>query len=118
VQALAWLVAAAILGLNVALVYQQIGEWMEGSGTWGTVVAVGVSPVALALVGLLGWMTFRPEKMAERAVEVSADEVAAVAARSNAASGGSAWPWTPDPAIRPCSPRPSPWPAPTGPSWC
>jgi manganese transport protein len=80
VQILAWLVAAIIISLNVLLVYEEIGGWMQGAGKWGPLVAAAVVPPALGLVGLLGWMIFGREKTAARAVEVSADEVVAAAA--------------------------------------
>ena len=79
VQILAWLVTAIILGLNVVLVYQQIGEWIQSAGAWGPLVAVGIVPIVLGLLGLLVWMILRREKRAERAVEVSAEKVAAAA---------------------------------------
>ena len=41
---------------------------------------VVVVPISLGLLGLLAWMTFRREKPAAKAPEVSADEVVAKAA--------------------------------------
>jgi len=81
VQALAWTVAGIITALNAKLVYEQIGEWIEAAGSRGWLVAAGVIPAALGLAGLLAWLVFRPERAAEGAAAVSADEVAAAAGR-------------------------------------
>ncbi len=80
VQALAWITTAVIVALNVKLVYEQISEWLAAAGDWRWLVIVIAVPLAVGLVGLLGWMTFRREKPAAKAPEVSADEVAAKAA--------------------------------------
>jgi manganese transport protein len=80
VQVLAWLVTVVIAGLNAALVYQQIGEWMEDAGRWGWMVGAVSAPVAVGLSGLLVWMVFRRETGARETPPVSADQVVAAAA--------------------------------------
>lgn len=80
VQGLAWITTAVIVLLNVWLVYEQIAEWIEAAGNWKWLVYVLVIPLSLGLLSLLAWMTFRREKPAAKAPEVSADEVVAKAA--------------------------------------
>jgi manganese transport protein len=80
VKTLAWTIAAVIISLNAALVYQEIGSWIEAAGSWGPVVAAGVVPAASALAGLLAWMIFRREKAAPAGPAVSAIEVVSAAA--------------------------------------
>ena len=69
VQALAWAVAAIIVGLNAKLVLDQVGEWVAAAGETG--VRFGSIPaswaVGLPLYGLagavgilLGWVTLKP----------------------------------------------------------
>ncbi len=94
-QALAWTVTIVIMLLNGKLVYEQVNDWMVAAEAWGWLVGVLCIPVALALMGLLLWMVFRREKPGREEPGVSADEVAAQAARRSGGSGGSAWPWTP-----------------------
>ncbi len=82
VQWLAWAVAVVIMVLNAMLVYEQVREWIVAAGTWGWLVGIVCVPVAISLTGLLLWMTFRREKRGREEALVSADEVAANAARS------------------------------------
>lgn len=81
VQGLAWLVAAIIVSLNAALVFQQTAEWIEAAESLGWLVAMGVVPLALSLAGLLGWMVFRGDRVLEPAPAVSPDEVVEAASR-------------------------------------
>ncbi len=60
VQVLAWTVAVAIIGLNLWLAQQAIGEWMEAAGQWRLVVAAVVIPAVILLFGLLLWIMFEP----------------------------------------------------------
>lgn len=53
VQALAWVCATIIVGLNVRLVLQQFQ-------TWSPTVQLVSAPIGLGLFALLLWMTFRP----------------------------------------------------------
>jgi len=76
---LAWGVTLIIVGLNGALVYGQIADWMQAAGPWAPVVAAGGVPVVLALMALLVWMVLRREKAVPQAPSVSADEVVAAA---------------------------------------
>jgi len=78
-RTLAWAVTSIIVGLNVALVYGQIGAWMQAAGPWAPLVAAGVVPVVLALMALLVWMVFRRERAVPQAPSISADEVVAAA---------------------------------------
>ena len=80
VQVLAWLVTAAIIGLNGKLVYEQIGVWAEAAGPNGWLVRLGVLPPAVALAVLLLYLILRREKPLREQVEVSADAVAGAAA--------------------------------------
>ena len=68
-QALAWMAAAVIVGLNGHLVLDQIAEWVEASRTSGLSVgplpawwlaASGLYGLAGALTVLLGWVTVKP----------------------------------------------------------
>jgi manganese transport protein len=59
-QALAWLVAGVIIALNVWLVYQTLGDWLEAAGPHRDLVIMIVEPVAIGLLLLLAWMTFEP----------------------------------------------------------
>ena len=60
VRAAGWVTAAIVLGLNVWLAAQQIGQWAAAAGSWAPTVW-GVSLLASAgLVGLLGWITLFP----------------------------------------------------------
>jgi manganese transport protein len=78
---LSWAVAGVILFLNVKLVSEQIGLWIESAGAWSWLVQGGVVPIALGLGGLLAWMIFRPERPAPAEPEVSAEAVARNAAQ-------------------------------------
>jgi manganese transport protein len=80
-NALSWAVAAVILYLNVKLVYEQIGEWIEAAGAWRWVIEIGVMPIVVGLAGLLAWMIFRPERPVAEGPEVSAESVFDGAAR-------------------------------------
>jgi manganese transport protein len=80
VQVFAWFVTGIIVSLNVALVVEEIGGWIDSAGKWGLMIGSVVVPAALFLGGLLLWLVFRREKATPAAPEVSADEVAAAAA--------------------------------------
>jgi manganese transport protein len=80
VQLLAWATTAIIVVLNVKLVYEQITEWTAAAGEWRWLVIVAVVPLAAGLLALLAWMTFRRERPAAKAPEISADEVVTKAA--------------------------------------
>ncbi|CAN5491135.1 Nramp family divalent metal transporter [soil metagenome] len=82
IAVIAWLVAAIIIGLNGKLVYDQINEWHTAAGAYGWIVLATVVPFALALLGLLLWMTFRrePAPVAPRGLEVMSAHAVASAA--------------------------------------
>jgi manganese transport protein len=94
----AWAVALIIMGLNGKLVVEKLMEWVslagpakweDGSAAWmrgasplqWLVVATAL-PAVGALIALLLWMTFRPERPVEiKEAQVTADEVVDAAAR-------------------------------------
>jgi manganese transport protein len=87
---IAWAVAAVIISLNAKLVVDLIRDWAEAAGAYGWLVYATVGPAALALLGLLVWMTFRPERepagfpvteAAKTSADAIADAAQAVAAR-------------------------------------
>ena len=82
VQLLAWAVTLIIMALNGTLVYEQVHDWILAAGSWGWLVGLGCVPVSLGLAALLLWMVFRRERPLQGMPAVSADEVAAQAARA------------------------------------
>jgi manganese transport protein len=60
VRMLAWTAAAIIVSLNVWLVYDKLTEWLAGAGEWRLFLSLVVVPLALALFGLLIWITVEP----------------------------------------------------------
>jgi manganese transport protein len=60
VRVLAWTAAAIIVGLNLKLVTQILGDWMDGAGEWRWLVVAVVVPVGAALAALLAWVTLHP----------------------------------------------------------
>ena len=60
VQALAWISAVIIVGLNARLVVQTIGIWMVAAGDSAIWIEVLVVPVILTAFGLLLYVTFKP----------------------------------------------------------
>jgi manganese transport protein len=60
VQALSWVVAAVILGLNVRLVSLTLSEWLASAGAYRDLLMMTVEPVVIFLLVLLIWMTFEP----------------------------------------------------------
>ncbi len=59
VQVLAWITAAIIVILNVKLVFDQILGWLSSSDT-PILLWISVVPLAVAALGLLLYITFRP----------------------------------------------------------
>jgi manganese transport protein len=68
VTAIAWLVAAVIIYLNVQLVIEKIGAWSNAAGDYRWIVLITALPVSAALGALLVWMIFHREKTPEAAV--------------------------------------------------
>jgi manganese transport protein len=60
VQALAWITATIIVGLNVRLVISVVGDWLRSSGEHRGVLWLIVAPLGLLLAGLLAWVTLEP----------------------------------------------------------
>jgi len=61
VRVLAWLTALIIVGLNVRLVMQVMGGWLEQATGWQyTALVGGLVPLTLGLAALLVWVTFQP----------------------------------------------------------
>jgi manganese transport protein len=83
VQALAWLVGAAIVGLNVTLLAWQFRLWLAGAGAWTTPLGVALGAACLALIGLLSWMVFRREEPGLPHPAATAQDVLASAERMN-----------------------------------
>src|SRR5580658_732456 len=74
VRVLAWGVAVVILGLNFWYAGSILIPWMRGAA-WHALLA---GPVILAVVGLLGWITFAGERVSARdskreGIKVAAD---------------------------------------------
>ena len=59
-QALAWSVAAVILGLNIKLVADEIGRWAGSAGHYGWLVRAALFPLAAAFWGLLAYVGVHP----------------------------------------------------------
>jgi len=78
-QATAWLVAVAVLGLNIWLVCSQVGDWAEAAGAYGWLVVAGAILVAAPLAALLVWMAVRRETGVAAAPVAPVEEVAALA---------------------------------------
>ncbi|MCC6862329.1 MAG: Nramp family divalent metal transporter [Bryobacterales bacterium] len=60
VRLLAWSTAAIIVGLNVNLVINTVGEWLAGAGAWRPLFLLIVIPLALLLAALLFWVSAEP----------------------------------------------------------
>jgi manganese transport protein len=76
VRALAWAVAAAIIGLNGMLAVQQIGEWIGAAGPgavwpWLTIVPAA-GGTGLLLAWLLAWPWLERRRQAARTLETEA----------------------------------------------
>jgi manganese transport protein len=59
-QALAWIVAAVIVVLNVRLVVMTLGEWLAAAGRYRWLISVLVVPVVAALALMLAWVFLEP----------------------------------------------------------
>jgi manganese transport protein len=60
IQALAWIVAAIIVGLNVKLVADQIGGWLAAAGDNAWLLRLTVIPLAALVALLLIYVTLQP----------------------------------------------------------
>ncbi|MCS7315114.1 MAG: Nramp family divalent metal transporter [Bryobacterales bacterium] len=60
VRALAWIVAAIIVALNVRLLVQTAAGWLVAAGERRWLVELGLYPVAAALLAVLAWVTLEP----------------------------------------------------------
>ena len=60
IQVMAWVVAGIIVTLNVKLVVDEITGWLGAPGTGALAVKLVVVPLALALAGLLVYVTLKP----------------------------------------------------------
>ncbi len=67
VQAVAWVVALVILGLNVVLVADQIGQWAAAAGAHAWLVWASLFPLAAAFAALLGYVALHPWLKSRRA---------------------------------------------------
>ena len=78
VQLLAWMIAAAIIVLNVLLVIQEVQSWTESAGRFGWLVLLATIPAGGVLGIMLAWMIVRRDDARGKDVEsVRVDEVAA-----------------------------------------
>jgi manganese transport protein len=59
-----WITAFIVVGLNIWLATQTIGEWVRGSGSWAPVVWSASFVVCGGLFGLLVWITVQPYRRA------------------------------------------------------
>ena len=59
-QALSWVVAAVILGLNIRLVMLTLSDWLASAGPYRDLVMMTVEPVLILLALLLAWVTLQP----------------------------------------------------------
>ncbi len=55
-----WVITAIIVGLNVQLVYNEVGGWIEAAGERAWLLWVTVVPVVVAALLLLVYLTIRP----------------------------------------------------------
>ena len=60
VKVLSWLTAALILVLNIWLVQQTVGEWLDHAGRWRLWLQIGLYPLMGAVGLLLAYVTFEP----------------------------------------------------------
>ncbi len=60
VQIASWLVAGTIATLNLKLVYDAMAGWLRGGGSYVWALWITIVPAAIALVGLLVYVTLRP----------------------------------------------------------
>jgi len=78
IQVLGWMIAAAIIVLNILLVVQEVHSWTESAGRFGWLVLLATVPVGGALGIMLAWMIIRRDDWRGKDVEsVRVDEVAA-----------------------------------------
>ncbi|MBI1337263.1 MAG: Mn(2+) uptake NRAMP transporter MntH [Phycisphaera sp.] len=82
VKALAWVVTAIIVVLNIKLVYEQIVDWSHEAGDYRGLVLATVVPISAGLGLLLAWMTFRPERVGRPVKEADAEAVARAAMKT------------------------------------
>ena len=59
-KVLSWACAALILGLNVALVWSIVGDWMQAAGDKRIWLELILAPALTVLCLLLGWVIFDP----------------------------------------------------------
>jgi len=79
-RALAWAVAAVIVGLNAWLLYDQFAEWVAvATGPRGTLVAAAGIALAAGLGGLLVWLALRRETAVKTPAPVSPESIVAAA---------------------------------------
>jgi manganese transport protein len=81
VQATAWVMTGIIVALNVSMAYNQIVEWAGVAGSWAWLVIGTTAPLGLALLALLAWLLAQREKAIPTAPTVSAEHIAAAAAK-------------------------------------
>jgi len=60
VVVLSWLVAIAIIVLNVRLVAMTVSDWLDSAGAYRSLILFTTIPLFFALLLLLAWMTIEP----------------------------------------------------------
>ena len=60
VRALAWIVAAVIVGLNIRLAASSVSDWVAASGRWRPLVLGAVLVTSGLLLALLAWVSLEP----------------------------------------------------------
>jgi len=78
IYALALLVAAVIIVLNVNLVIEEVGRWTERYADRGWIITATVVPVVVALGGLLLYIVFRPWLVKIPALRLGEARIAAI----------------------------------------
>jgi manganese transport protein len=59
-RAAAWVVAVAVVGLNIKLVIDTLGEWIAGAGHFAPAVRLACYPLLAAIAALLLWIAAEP----------------------------------------------------------
>ncbi|MGE5489167.1 MAG: Nramp family divalent metal transporter [bacterium] len=57
---LAWVIATVIVGLNIWLLVNTVGGWLDGAGAWSPIIYAIVLALFVPLGVMLVWVTFHP----------------------------------------------------------
>jgi manganese transport protein len=75
VAVLAWLVAAAIVGLNAWLLTYQVADWRRQAGQHAGLITACAIVLSILLGLLILWLTFKPEAPHAELLSSAADDV-------------------------------------------